>query len=178
MAFLTTNSSAVTVNDAPAGWSLVESRDSSGSLARAWTKTATAADVGSTFRVTTSGLTKSDLSIVGYRASAGSSAVVTSASVIDRTLTTDHTTPAVNVTDSGSWLVSYWARKSSGSSTWTAPAGQTVRTSSTGTGGGNIAAILTDGDGPEATGSSGALTATTSEAVGQVAMMSIIISLG
>ena len=176
--FLTTNSTTSTIGAAPAGWSLIETKDGSGIRARAWTKTATAGDVGGRFTVTTSGYSKSDLSIGAYRASSGSSAVVGSASVIDQTSTTQHTTPAVDVTASGSWVVSYWATKSSGTPTWTLPAGQTARASSTGTGSGNIRAVVADGGSPEAVGTRGGLTATTSESVSRVAMFSIVIGLG
>src|SRR5690606_15514343 len=45
--FLTNNTTGVTIGN-PAGWSPAESVDGTGFRARAWTRTATAADVGGT----------------------------------------------------------------------------------------------------------------------------------
>jgi hypothetical protein len=98
--------------------------------------------------------------------------------VLSTELTVSHTTPAVNAVSGGGWLVSYWAKESSTVPSWTHPAGQALRTSSVGTGGGNISAILTDGNGPVPVGTVGGLTATTSEAVSRTAMASVVLSPG
>jgi hypothetical protein len=69
----------------------------------------------------------------------------------------------VNITGSGSWVVSYWAAKSSVVNAWTLPAGQVTRSTSYGTGGGRIDAIAGDGGTPAPAGPAGGLTATTDQ---------------
>jgi hypothetical protein len=69
-----------------------------------------------------------------------------------------HTTPAVTVPSGGGWLVSYWADKSSATTTWTVPDGVTGRGVSAGAGGGRITSL--SGDSLVPAGPAGALTAT------------------
>jgi PKD repeat protein len=171
--FLTMNGTGTVT--APAGWTPLEAGDGSGFAARAWTRTATTADAGSSVAVTTPQLWKSDLSVAAYRSAAGT-AVSDSNLVIRQTSATSHATPAVTVEDQGSWLVSYWGEKSSNPMTWTAPAGQQVRASRIGTGSGKVSALLTDSGAPVAPGQRGALTATTAPATARVAAFSVVVA--
>jgi len=127
---------------------------------------------------TTSTIAKSDMTVAAYRSTTGTTNLGPSASVLSTETTANHTTPTVNAVSGGSWLVSYWAKESSTVPTWTAPVGQALRSGSTGSGGGNISAILTDGNGSVPVGTVGGLTATTSEAVSRTAMASVVLSPG
>jgi hypothetical protein len=55
-----------------------------------------------------------------------------------------HTTPVVPNTTAGAWRISYWSDKNSATTRWTAPAGETVRATTAGTGGGRVSSLLTD----------------------------------
>ena len=126
----------------------------------------------------TAALAKSDLSIAAYRASAGSVAVLASAGNLNTTGNTTVTSPSVPVTTTGSWVLTYWARKSSSTtSIWAVPAGQVLRTQSVGSGGGNISAMLTDSNGPVPVGTGGGVTATLTEGSSQVPIYSVVVGL-
>jgi PKD repeat protein len=176
--FLTTNSTTATVSATLPGWRLLQSVDGDQFRGRAWTRQATAADAGSTVAVTTSALSKSTLSLSGYRSTLGASAVTASASVLRSTSATSHSTPAVTVPTAGSWLVSSWSEKSSSTVTWQAPATTTVRSSAAGTGTGKVSSVVGDSAGPVAAGTAGGRTATTSVAVPRTAEFSVVVSPG
>ena len=144
LAFLTINSTNVTLG-APSGWTQLQTATESGLQSRVWTKTATAADLGSTVSVTSSGSIKSSMSVSVHRASAGSTLSVAASNVAtSAAAATSLTTPTVNASQSGGWLVSYWGVKSSNAVTFSTPASQQVRSDSISTGTGNISARLTD----------------------------------
>jgi PKD domain len=174
LAYLTTNDSTVTVTP-PAGWTDVTSTVASGTAVRVWSRVATAGDAGATVTATSSALVKSDMTVAAYRSTTGTAGVDTGASSLDTALGTTHTTPTVASHSGGGWLVSYWGREASTTPTWTPPSGQSLRSGSAGTGGGNISAILTDGNGSVPVGTVGGLTATTSEAVSRTAMVSVVV---
>jgi hypothetical protein len=169
---MTGNSSTVTYAD-PAGWTLVDSGTTTGVSTRVYSRAATAADAGSAVTVTASAIAKMDLRLVAY-ANAGE--VSAHALAFDTVAETSHTTPTVPVTGSDSWVVSYWADKSSSTTAWTAPAGQTVRGISIGTGGGRITSLLTDGNGPAPAGTAGGLSASTDVAGTKAAMLTIVLA--
>jgi hypothetical protein len=174
--FLTTNSVTRTVADDLGGWSLVESVDGNSTRGRAWTRQATAADAGSTVTVDTSGYAKSVLAVAAYRGSGGASRVSASASDAARSTTATHTTPPVPVDTPGSWLVSYWSQKSSGTTTWAPPATVTTRTAAAGSGTGNVSALLADSAGPVPTGTAAGRTASTGTADGRVVLFSVVVA--
>lgn len=175
--FLTTNSTTSTVADGVEGWSLLETRDGNGTRGRAWSKEATAADVGANVTVTTSGAAKSVITVAAYR-SAGPQRVTASAVGGSDGPTDTHTTPPVPVADEGSWLVSYWAEKSSVASVWTLPGSATERSSATGGGSGKISAVLGDSDGAVPTGTASGRTATTDLSVARSMLFSVVIAPG
>jgi PKD repeat protein len=177
LAYLTTNDSTVNVT-APPGWNDVTSAISAGTGVRVWSRTATSGDAGQTVTATSSALVKSDMTVTAYRSTTGSTTLGPSASMLSTESTASHTSPTVNAVSGGSWLVSYWAKESSTLPTWTPPADQTLRAASSGSGGGNVSAILTDGNGSVPVGTAGGLTAITSEAVSRTAMVSVVLSPG
>jgi PKD repeat protein len=174
---MTTNNTTATVTN-PAGWTLLQSTEGNGVRARLWTKQATAADAGSTIRVTTSALTKSVLSVAAYHSSDGVSSVTASAGATSATSSTSHTSPSVNVTDENSWLVNVYSEKSSTTSVWTAPATSTQRSAAANTGSGKTSGILVDSNGAVPTGSAAGRTATTDVAVSRDVRYSVVVSPG
>lgn len=155
--FATSNSGSATTTG-PAGWTLLDAAASTttSSQTSAWTRTATAADAGSTVTVATSGTTKTALQLIAYDGAAG---VTTHQVSLDTTSTNQRTTPTVPVAVPGSAVVSYWADKSSDNGGWILPAEVTERNTSVGGGNGRIVAALAD-SGPLGTGPAGGLTAT------------------
>lgn len=128
----------------PTGWSQLQSESREGMTVGIWTRTATSDSAGQELTVTTNRFTKSDLSVAAYRGDSSTPTVAASASTITPGRDAHHTTPTVPVTDTGSWLISYWGAQSSTATAWTPPVGQTARATSTGDGGGYLTALLTD----------------------------------
>lgn len=160
----------------PGGWTAAESVDTDGVVAGLWWKVAGPNDAGSQVVVRTSRYVKADLSVAAYRGTSATPLAVSDVAV-DGDGGAAHTTPTVAVAESGGWLVSYWATKSSGASGWTPPPGQSVRTGSTGSGGGHMTAVLTDGGGPVAPGTRGGLTATADAAGSATLAFSAVVRL-
>jgi hypothetical protein len=140
---MTSNSSTVTYGD-PAGWTRVDSCSTTGVSTRVYAKEATAADAGSAVTVIASAVNKMDLRLAAY---ANVGEVSAHGLAFDTATKASHTTPTVTVTGTGSWVLSYWTDKSSSTTAWTAPAGQTVRGTTIGTGTGRVTSLLTDGNG-------------------------------
>jgi PKD repeat protein len=156
---MTANSTRPTYTG-PAGWTEAAAQDGSGIVLRVWTRLAQPGDPGSTVEVRSSGYAKSNLSVAAYR-SAGSSPTLTAiATHVDDSSGADHVSPAVDVSRDGSWVLTYWADKSSSTTAWDLPPGVSSRTSGFGSGSGHIASVLGDSDGPVGPGRAGEQTAT------------------
>jgi PKD repeat protein len=175
--FFTANSTSPTYTG-PTGWTLLASEDGSGIVTRAWTKTASAADLiaGASVAVTSSGYVKSDITVAAYEGTDAAAPIAVSTVQVDNTVGAAHTSPAVTAVGSRSWLVTYWSDKSSETSAWTAPAGQSERASTFGSGSGHISALLTDGNGPVDAGARGGLTATASSTSSRGASFSVLLT--
>lgn len=167
--FFTGNLSTTSVTG-PSAWTAVRSAQADGITTGAWTKQATATDAGSVIQVSTSAFVKADITVAAYR---GTGPPAASAVRLDTATSALHTTPTVTVAEPGGWLVSYWADKSSATTAWSAPGGQTRRSGSTGTGGGHITSLLTDTNGPVAAGPQGGLTASADAAASRAGMVTI-----
>jgi len=173
VAFFTANSNTPTYTP-PAGWTLLETRDGNGIVARAWTKTAAAGDTS--VSVTSSAICKSDLTVAVYRGTNGTTPIAASASKTDDASGAAHVSPAVTAADGTSWLVTYWADKSTDTTGFSAPAGQTVRrAAATASSSGHITALLVDGNGPVASGPRGQLTATANSVSSRGASFSVLL---
>jgi hypothetical protein len=72
---------------------------------------------------------------------------------------TSHKTPGLTVTSPGSWVVSYWADKSTTTTALTVPSGLTSRDVTVGSGGGHLVATVADSGGVVPVGSYPAQTA-------------------
>ena len=142
----------------PAGWTQIETVNGNGVLGRAWTKVATAADAGTSVRVTSSAFAKSNIAVAAYRGTDTTTPVAVSANRLDNGGAA-HTSPTVTAPDDTGWLVTYWSDKSSGTTSWDLPAGQTQRAIASGSGSGTVSGVLADSNGA-VSGSVGGLTAT------------------
>ena len=113
---------------APAGWTqvdeLLSGSTTSGVRSIVWTKTATSADLGSTFDVAWDITHAATMVLSAYHGVSTTTGVKTSKVADGATL--DHTTPTVTV-PGGSWVVSVWSEKSPAANTWTAPSTLTKR---------------------------------------------------
>lgn len=167
------NSTNVTVTP-PAGWTQAAANQSTnGVLARVWTKTVTAADLGSTVTATSSAIMKADATLLVYRGVNTSTPVAGIANAFASVNATSFTTPQVAAVANGT-LVSYWAAKGNVTDALTAPAGSTVRSSSSGVGSGNMTALATE-TGSLAAGTTGGLTATTGTATNKAFLLSLVL---
>jgi PKD repeat protein len=156
------------------GWTQVDSFTNGTVTSTLWRKAATAADLGQTVRVDDpSGFRLGTLDLAVYRGIATGTAPVTNHS--GDSATANHVSSTV-AAPSGSWVVTYWSDKSATTSTWTAPAGVTVRDSLTDTGGTRFSAFLVDSGAPVPAGSYGGLTATTNAASDKAVSWTIALS--
>lgn len=138
--FVTTNRAATATT--PAGWTLLGTV-SDGIDVRSWvfTRSATAADAGSTVRTTLDAISKTGMAVLAYRGAAGVTAAV---SAFEPGTTATHFAPAAAVSTAGSTVLRYWADKTSTVHGWTLPAGVTGRAATTGSGGGLLAVTVGD----------------------------------
>ena len=118
--FLTTNTTTGTLTDAVPGWTLLQTRDGNAIRGRVWTKLATgrcrqrgerqhqrpSSSPGSAWRPTAAPVRP---------------LVSASPSVASTASASSHATPTVPVAKADSWLVNYWAEKSSTTQTFTLP---------------------------------------------------------
>jgi PKD repeat protein len=179
--FFSSNSTGP-VYTGPAGWQQVLSENGSSFTGRLYSKTATAADLGSTVTITsrkadaTTYYVKSDTTLAAYRG-LGSPALKATAITSQNVSGAVHQTPVVSSPDGTSWLVSYWTDKSSGTTDWTGPATQTKRSLGTATGTNYMSSLLMDSDGRVNSGAQGGLNATANTSA-QGLTMSVLLSGG
>ncbi len=171
----TVNVDTTTVGD-PAGWTRLDTAITTGIQTVVWTKVATAADAGSAVTVPLGAIVKTSLTVGAWSGTRATSPVAAFAHGIDTTAVAAHTTPAATVATPGSWVVSYWADKSSTTTAWTAPAGQAVRNVSIGTAAGRVTSLLTDGAAAAAAGPAGGLTATTNAAGTKATTLTLVLA--
>jgi PKD repeat protein len=171
----TVNADTVTVSD-PAGWTRVNRTSTTGIQTVVWSKVATAADASGAVSVTLGGTVKTSLTVAAWSGTSATTPVASVTGAVDTTSKTAHTTPTATVATPGSWVLSYWADKSSSTTAWTAPAGQSVRNVSIGASSGRITSLLTDGGGVAPPGAAGGLTATTDLAGTKATMLTVVLN--
>lgn len=118
--------------------------------------------------------TKAALTLITYRGLDPDHPLAAVAGATEPGNTTDHTTPTTS-SDQTVHRVSYWSDKTSATTSWTAPAGETVHATTTGTGGGRIGTLLTDQPDPQPAGTHGALTATASDPATKATMWTLLL---
>jgi PKD repeat protein len=155
------------------GWTPVVNVVSGSQRTMAWWKVASASDAGQAVRLTLGAYTKVTMQLTGYSGTSPSQPSVAQRS--DPASTTEHVTPMVNVSVGGSWLLSYWADKSSSTTNWTAPGSSVTRDERIGSGSGRISSLVADSGAPVPNGSAGGLTATT-DAASRATMISLVLA--
>jgi PKD repeat protein len=180
MLLLASANSNAAVTTAPAGWTFI-SQQTSGTpdlSTRLYEKVAAASDPGSQVSITYAVAGKVDLTVAAYSGVDPTNPISSFASAGETVNRAAHTTPGGTVAATGAWVVSYWADKSSATTGWTAPTGQTQRSQSVGTGGGLVTSLLVDSGAVVSTGPSSAKTATASSASAKATMWTIILKVG
>ena len=172
--FVTTNTAGVSITVPPEGWTLEGSRQDSDTLTTLYSRSAAANDAGRNAAVTFSATTKSTVTLLAYDGTAADP-TATVASAAESTYRATHTTPGANVSTPGSWVVSYWADKSSSTTTWTLPAGQTQRSLAAGIGSGRITSVASDLNAVAPVGASPTRTATANGSSGQATMWTVVL---
>jgi PKD repeat protein len=160
---------------APAGWTQEASSSTSGMTARVWSKVATAADAGSSVRVSLASAARGNLVVSAYRGTSVSDPVGDIAMANETVNRATHTTPAAAVTVPGSWVLSYWTDKTAATTSWTAPAGQQVRHQYAGADAGHVSDLVTDGGAKVQVGPVGGLTATANSSSVQAIMATVVL---
>jgi PKD repeat protein len=172
-----TSNTVASVTTPPAGWTLVGTRQSStDTQTLLYSRVATVSDAGSQPTIVYSASTKAVLTFLAYsgvKVDANPLQVVASAGETVNQAT--HTTPAVTVPTDGSWVVSYWADKSSATIGWSLPASQTLRGAATGIGTGRVTSVASDRGESVPAGPDGALTATADSSSAKATMWSVVL---
>ncbi len=171
---MTMNAAAAALT-APAGWTQLADVTISTARTLVWRRVAAPGDAGGSITVESSAIAKFAVQLAAYSGTSTTNPVAAFTSNTEPASLTSHATPSVTVGSPGSWLVSYWADKSSATTDWTASAGVVVRDEAIGTGGGRITALLGDSGGPVPTGTAGGRTATT-DAASRAATVSIVLA--
>jgi myo-inositol-hexaphosphate 3-phosphohydrolase/PKD repeat protein len=155
--------SSATLTGPGTGWTQIGRVVDSTHATTVWRRRATAADAGSTVRLTSgTTYTKVAMTLAAYRGLDLTSPVVSITGAPEPGTTASHTTPVVTNSTTGAWRVSYWSDKNSATTEWTAPTGETSRATTTGSGGGRVGSLLTDPQAPLTAGTpatTGGLTA-------------------
>jgi PKD repeat protein len=167
----------------PSGWTQVQAQNGNSFVGRLYSRTATASDAGSTVTITgkhadgTTYYTKDDMTVVAYRG-LDNPAITGSAEAVQDTATAVHQTPTVNATNGTSWLVSYWSDKSSSTTTWTPPDGQTQRSLGDATGTSHMSSLVTDSNQRVNSGVQGGLNATADSSASGLTMSVLLTGSG
>ncbi len=172
--FLSVNSTSRPATDPP-GWSVVGQQVTGSQVTRVLSRVAADGDAGATIQVPISGgAAKVALEVLAYRGVTGAGfATATSAGQL---ATGTHTTPAGEVIAEGSWVVSYWVDKSSGTTTsWTPPAGVSVRGTTFGSAGGALSTLSADSGGDQPVGPCGGLVANANSAAGTAITWTVVV---
>ncbi|MEU8124277.1 PKD domain-containing protein [Spirillospora sp. NPDC049024] len=172
---LTFNSSSATMTTPPAGWTQVGTQVAGTATSVVWKRVAQAGDAGTQVDIGLSAYTKADIRLLAYEGTNATDPVAAVAKSSDDGTVTEHTSPTAQVDAAGSWAVTYWADKSSSTTSWTAPAGVETRGIGIGSASGRITALVGDSNGTVATGTYGGKTATT-DAASRAAMWTIILA--
>ena len=172
---LSTNSDAA--GAAPAGFAPEASQTSGTNITtQLWSRTATAADAGSTLTVALTKQTKVTLQLLAYSGVSATDAVSSASGRVDIG-GTSHTTPTATAA-AGSWVVSVWSDKQNPARSWTMTGSDaTVRNSQAGVGSGDMATLVADSGVGVPAGQVGGLTATVPAASNRATMFTVVLTL-
>ena len=156
------------------GWTLEDTRTSVGMVTTVWSRTLAAGDAGSNVTVTADRALRTTLSLAVYRG------------VTIRRRRTGHlgsrggdrdAHDADGDDDEPTWVLSYFADKSSGTTAWTPPPATQTRAEAYTVGGGRVTSLLVDADAAVPAGSVGGLTATTDVAGTRAVVMTVVLAI-
>lgn len=153
------------------GWTLLDTATSGTMQTTVWTKAAASTDAGRSVRFTMDAAAKYTMTVAAY---SGDMLDPVLAKASETTSRTGHTTPGVSAA-SGDWALSYWADKSSATTSFTLPSPVTSRQALCGTNSGRICSVLADSAGGVAAGPYGGLTAVSDAASGSATMWTILL---
>ncbi len=165
--FLSENRSDSVVTGPGQGWSQLGPAVTDGtSKTTLWSRVAQDGDAGGPVSVSTNVTTKAAATLLVYRGTDPTSPIGAWAGAAKQGTSASHQTPSVTNTDAGAMRLSYVALKSSSITTLTGPPQDAVRDATTGTGGGRVLTLASDGDGPEPTGAQGGLVTQSDQTTG------------
>ncbi len=156
--------SSTTAPPTPDGWTPVGDPVVAGTLTTVvWQRVATATDAGRNVTVPLGPTAvKASLTVLAYSGTDPSGPVAAIAGEAEATTGTSHLSPIVATP--GGWVITAWADRSSTTTTFTEPAGSTVRQLLIGVGGGHVDSLVVDTGAPVASGSYGGQVAVTDAA--------------
>ena len=171
--FVTSNSD-VAVSAPPAGWAEVGTQSGRQIRTTLYAKQANAGDLGAAVTVGFPEIVKSDLTLLAYSGVDATDPVIQLASAAETSGTDAHVTPDLSQGPATRYVLSYWADKTSSTTSWTAPAGASEVSQNIGAGGGRISslAVGTSVD-PAPAGTIAGLTATADSSTAKATMWSV-----
>lgn len=153
------------------GWTLVDTETSGSMLTHVYTKVAVAGDAGRTTRFSMDAAAKYTLTVAAYSGDMLAPQVARASETVTRP---GHTTPSIQAA-AGDWAVSYWADKTSSTTSFALPGGVGQRQAACAPGGGRICSVLADSRGPVPAGAYGALTATADSSTSTATMWTVLL---
>jgi PKD repeat protein len=154
------------------GWTVLSTTTSGSMQTRLYTKVATAADASRRVTVPLDAAAKYTMSVAAY--SGVRPGALVHAELAETVTQAGHATPFVDAPP-GSWVVSYWADKSSATTAFALPATVTGRHALCSTGTGRICSSLADSAGAVPSGQYGGLVATADAASGAATTASVVL---
>ena len=154
------------------GWDILDTTTSGSMITRVYTKIATAADANKKVTVTLDASAKYTMTVADY--SGVRAKALVHADLAETVNQTGHTTPTVDA-PAGSWVISYWADKSTATTGFSLPGSVTGRHALCGTGSGHVCSSLADSGGAVPTGQAGGLVATADSANATATTWSIVL---
>jgi PKD repeat protein len=153
------------------GWTLVDSAVSGTMMTNVYTKLAAPGDGGKTVRFAMDAPAKYTLTVASY---SGDMLPPQFAKASETVLRAEHTTPTLDAA-AGDWAVSYWADKSSATTTFALPGEVSQRQAICSTNAGRICSALGDSNGALPASVYGGLSATADAASSNATMWTILI---
>lgn len=169
---LSLNSSSRTLGSPGDGWTVLGTTTSGSMQTRLWTKVATTGDAGRRVGVPLDASAKFTLTAAAWSGvRAGALVTADLAETVNRAA---HTTPAVDAPP-GSWVVSYWADKTSATTGFLLPETVTARQAVCTGGSGRVCSSLADSDGPVPSGRYAGVTATADATSATATLWSVVL---
>ena len=159
---------------APSGWTSVGTVSSPTMYGAIWQRVATATDAGSSVAVKFGAVDKGSVELLAYSGTSSTSPIQSAVGATNEVTSSTLTTPSVASNAPGQVLLSYWAGRTSATTTLTLPSGVTQRSMETGTGGGMVTSASAD----SGTTIPGKLAATITPAAGHAVTWSVLLAPG